>query len=277
MPEAHRGVRAHEIEVSAAVDVRDPRAFAMRQHDRQRIVVARRERVLRRHQLRCRGNGSNARLGCAHVTTLRARNSGPVYPGRAAARTCKGRAAPSPLCGYPRGRRIPIAKPSIARTAHAAVRADEPLVLGGHHATRSEAPAHRLELAHYFRHFDNAVRRHVDHDRAAPRLHLDDASRRELKERLAQRRARYVEALRQLDAGRAACRAETRPWRCPLPGVLRTWSPCAGCRSLPLAVLCLACRRCQRLAHAHRSSTAPPRDRSSPVPRLRQPPAPAAV
>ena len=43
MAEAHRGIRTHEIEIATAADIGDPRALAVREHDRQRVVVARAE------------------------------------------------------------------------------------------------------------------------------------------------------------------------------------------------------------------------------------------
>ena len=81
MPEAHRGVRAHEVEVAAAVDVGDPGALAVRQHDRQRIVVARAERPLAGDERRGRGLGRRGRFAVGgHVDELSLH--GPVYAGR---------------------------------------------------------------------------------------------------------------------------------------------------------------------------------------------------
>ena len=58
--EADRGIRAHQVEVAAAVDVGQPAAFAARQHDRQRLVVARAKRLLAADQV---GSGIGNRGG----------------------------------------------------------------------------------------------------------------------------------------------------------------------------------------------------------------------
>ena len=55
VPEAHRRIGAHEIEIATAVDIGHPRALAVREHDRQRVVVAGAERVFPRDE--CGGIG----------------------------------------------------------------------------------------------------------------------------------------------------------------------------------------------------------------------------
>ena len=54
--EAHRRIRAHQIEIPATIDVEDVTALAARQHDGKRIVIARTERAFAADQLR-RGVG----------------------------------------------------------------------------------------------------------------------------------------------------------------------------------------------------------------------------
>jgi len=77
----------------------------------------------------------------------------------------------------------------LACALAAPVRFEQILMVERRHASRGEAPAHRLELAHHLEHLDQAVRRHFRDDRPAARLHDNDTRRRELEQRLAQWRA----------------------------------------------------------------------------------------
>ena len=80
--EAHRRVRAHQVEVAAAVDVGQPAALAARQHDRQRIVVAGAERLFAADQV----GGSFRNRGC-RVTAHTCARLPSRAPGQAPATT----------------------------------------------------------------------------------------------------------------------------------------------------------------------------------------------
>ena len=72
MAEADRRVRAHQVEQPAALDVGDPRTFAARQHDGQRLVVERAGLLLARDQcIRAReGLGTGRRGDVSPAGTL---------------------------------------------------------------------------------------------------------------------------------------------------------------------------------------------------------------
>src|SRR5437763_1065982 len=85
-----------------------------------------------------------------------------------------------------------------ARCFAGAVRGEELSLIRIGHPPRGQSGAHRLELAHDLEHLEQALRRHVGDDRAAARSDRDDAHRRELDQRLAQRRPGDTELLREL-------------------------------------------------------------------------------
>jgi hypothetical protein len=55
--EADRRIRAHQVEIAFAIDILEPDALAAREHDRQRVVVARAVRALGAHRIGGRGRG----------------------------------------------------------------------------------------------------------------------------------------------------------------------------------------------------------------------------